>query len=206
MRRQFPFQFLDEDSELFLLSQMARTRFRTGGSPLGMFNLYLNYSTTTTVANSTTETALLGAPDVGSSKTLTPGLAVVGRTLQLFFSGILSCVLTPTLDVRLRLGGLTGALLEDYTPAVNANPTTAWYLNVYAVITAIGAGGAIAIQPGAFEFALGTQGAAQWSGRNTGGAAVDISSDKDFELSAQWGTANVANIFTYRFGMINVIR
>lgn len=180
----------------------------SGGANDTMFNLFLNYTTSTTVANSVTETSLLGAPDLGTTKTVTPGLAGVGRTFELFFYGVLGWTAAPALTIRLKLGGALGTLLQAYTPALPGSSSgTAWRLSLFATITAIGAGGSIQGNPGMFEFnSVGADGPAQWSGRNTTAAAVNFSVGQDWALTAQWGTADLLNFFTYGFGCINVIR
>jgi hypothetical protein len=173
--------------------------------PLGQ-NMYLDNNSNTTVANTTTETALLGAADDGSTKIITPALARVNRTFRLSFSGIFNTTGSPSLSVRLKLVGGVTVTLETY----NANVTstgTAWKLEIFATITAVGAGGTIIVQAGAFEYAAATAGAASWIGRNTtSAAAVDFSVNQTWELTVQWGTADPANSFTYRFGNIDIVR
>lgn len=172
-----------------------------------MFNLFLNYSTVATAVNTTTETSLLGAPDLGTSKTVTPALASVGRTFELSFFGVFGWTAAPALTVRLKLGGAAGTLLQIYTPLlVGANAGTAWRLNLYVTITASGVGGIVQANPGLLLFsAPGPDAPAQLSGRNANAPAVDLSVAKDWALTAQWGVADALNFFTYNFGCINVV-
>lgn len=175
---------------------------------MGVFNMFLNYSTIANVQNTTTETSLLGSPDAGTSKTITPGLASVGRTFQLFFYGVFGWTAAPTLTIRLKLGGAAGTLLQTWTPLlVGANAGTAWELSLFATITTTGAGGVVQPNPGTFLFSSpSADSPAQLSGRNASVVAVDLSVGKDWALTAQWGTADPLNFFTYNFGCINVVR
>lgn len=180
----------------------------SGGANLNMFNMFLNYTTTTSVVNTTTETSLLGAPDLGTTKTVTPGLASVGRTFELFFYGVLGWTLAPALTIRLKLGSALGTLLQTFTPPLTGSSVgAAWRLNLFATILTIGAGGSIQVNPGMFETNLGggADGAVQWSGRNQNVSAVNFSVGQDWALTGQWGTADPLNFFTYNFGCINVI-
>lgn len=168
---------------------------------------YLDSNSSTTVANTTTETALLGAAEDSSTKTIEAGLARVGRTFRLVFRGTIANTGTPTLTLRLKLGSTT---LQTYTGGMVAIGTTStWRLELHATIAAIGAGGSITIHPGTFEYAavIGAAVSNQWLGL-TGSAtvAVDFSAAQTWELTVQWGTASASNTITYMFGNIDILR
>lgn len=165
-------------------------------------NMYADYNSNTTVANTTTETALLGAADDGSTKTITPALARVGITFKLSFSGVLGTTGSPTLTVRLKLGSVT---IETYTATVTSTGGS-WELDLFATITAIGASGSITTHPAEFEYAAGTPGALQSIGRNAAATTIDFTVSQTWELTVEWGTAHASNTFTYRFGNIDILR
>ena len=169
-------------------------------------NQYLDYNSNTTVVNTVTETALLGAADDGSTKTITPALARVGRTFQLFFSGVMGNTGTPTLTVRLKLGGLAGTTIYTFAPVLPVAGTFSWRLNLYATITAVGAGGSITVHAGALEIDTRPDGVVRAITNNSLATAIDFSVSQDWELSLQWGTADPADTFTYRFGNIGIVR
>lgn len=201
----------NEDDDAFILAILKRdTKTREGGSAQSMVNMFLNYSTTLTVANSTTETQVLGAPDAGSTKTVSPGFVSLGRTFELYFAGVMGWTGTPTLNVRPRLGGLTGVLLQNFTPVLSVAGSlgTAWRIYMLATITAVGVGGILVSHPCQFEFVTGggADGQAIWSGRAANGPTVNLTASPDWALTAQWGTADPANFFTYNFGCVNIVR
>jgi hypothetical protein len=202
----FDFDVDDEMAVLAILEQEAQAR--SGGGQFGVFNMFLNYSTITNVVNTTTETSLLGSPDAGSTKTVSGGFVSVGRTFEMYLAGVMGWTGAPTLNVRIKLGGAAGVLLHNFTPILPAVVNgTAWRIYAMFTITAIGAGGNLYIVASQFEFVTGgADGPAQWSGRGTNNAAIDFTSPRDWAATAQWGTADPANFFTYTFGCINVVR
>lgn len=169
-------------------------------------NLFLEYTANVTVANTTTETSLLGPGDFGSTKVIDPSIAVVGRTFRLYFSGIASNTGTPSLDMRLKLGGTT---IYQFTPVISigpGQPLDAWEIDLYASVTGVssltGHAGEMA-----YSFSTsGAQGVAHWSARNSNAISVTFSSYPQWDLTTQWGTANAANTLTYKFGCIDIVR
>lgn len=204
----FNFDYADDDdlALLALADQEQRARMMAGGSGAGnMFNFYLNYSTPLTVVNTTTETPLLGVPDLNTSKIITPSFARVGQTYQLSFRSSMGWAGTPTLTMRLKLNAVT---LQTYFGGLAASAfVSPWRLDLFATITTVGAGGIIAIEPGTFELAaVNVTPIAQYNGlTNLVTPAVDFSINQVWELTQQWGTAAIANSFVYNFGCINVL-
>lgn len=166
-------------------------------------NFYLNYSTTTTVANTAAETGLLGAADFGTD-TIQAGLGRVGRAFRLDFRGVLQNTGTPTLTIRIKLGGTTLAAYTGTMVAVSGQ--VIWKLSILAIITAIGVAGNLSIKPSVFEYSTIATGAAQWLGSNVTDTAIDFTANQQWSLTIQWGTANPANSFTYQFGNIDILR
>ena len=202
-----PFYHFDAEEDLAILAMLDRQYQTQSGGGETMFNLFLNYTTTTNVANTVVETSLLGAGDRGTTKTVAPALTAVGRTFELYFAGVLGWTLAPGLTIRLKLGGALGTTIVTLTPPLaGSNPGAAWRMSLFATITAIGAGGSILAEPSMFEFTLGAaDGATQWSGRGANGFAINFSVNQDWALTAQWAVADPANFLTYSFGIINVI-
>lgn len=195
--------YFDSTLNRFLLSENAAPFM-----PLHQ-NMFLDAGGLTTVVNTTTETALLGAAIDGSTKIITPVLARLNRTFRLWFGGIFASTGTPVLTVRLKLIGGATTTIQTFTSTIAAITTTAWRLDLFATITAVGAGGAILIRPGIFEYAQtapGVTGPTQWIQTNAGAVAVDFSVNQTWELTIQWGTAAAGNSFSYTFGNIDIVR
>jgi len=173
-------------------------------------SMFLEFGGVVTVVNSAVETALLGAALDGSTKTITPAMTRVGRTFRLWLGGVFASTGAPVLTVRLKLtDGVTPVTIQTFTSTIAAITTTAWRLDLFATITAIGAGGAILVRPGIFEYAHtapGVTGPTQWIQTNAGAVAVDFSVNQTWELTIQWGTAAAGNSFSYLFGNIDIVR
>jgi len=195
--------YFDSTLNRFLLSENAAPFM-----PLHQ-NMFLDAGGLTTVANTTTETVLLGTPIDGSTKIITPALARLNRTFRLWFGGVFASTGTPVLTIRLKLIGGATTTIQTFTSTIAAITTTAWRLDLFATITAVGAGGAILIRPGIFEYAQtapGVTGPTQWIQTNVGPVAVDFSVNQTWELTIQWGTAAAGNSFSYTFGNIDIVR
>ncbi len=177
------------------LQSLSATRFPV------QTNFYLNYSTTTTVANTTTETSLLGAADQGTD-TIEAGLARVGQTFRFSFTGTVQTTGSPVLTIRLKLGGSSGTTIQTWTKAITGG-AAAWELIVYGVITAIGAAGNISIQSAIFQF---TPAGVEGIGSGKQSTVIDFTANQQWALTAQWGTADAANSITYQFGNIDIVR
>lgn len=164
-------------------------------------NLYLNYSTTTTVANTTTETSLMGAADFGTD-TIEAGLGRVGRAFRLNFCGTLATSGAGTLTVRLKLGGTT---IQTWSASITAGSTD-WRLETFVSITAIGAGGSVRVPPIAFAYSSTSPAPVNWISVGQADTGIDFTAAQQWSLTAQWGAADAGDTFTYNFGMIDIVR
>lgn len=196
--------YFDSTRQRFLMSENAGPFM-----PLHQ-SMFLESGGVVTVANSAAETPLLGAGIDGSSKIITPAMTRIGRTFRLYFSGVFASTGAPVLTIRLKLtDGVTPVTIQTFTSTIAAITTTAWRLDLFATILAVGAGGTILIRPGIFEYAHtapGVAGPTQWIQTNAGAVAVNFSVNQTWELTIQWGTAAAGNSYSYLFGNVDIVR
>lgn len=155
----------------------------------------------TAVANTTSETALVG------------NLSILGnylhgeRILRLLALGGFGTTGTPTLQFRLRFGGISGTVFAASgaitTPSGaggGASMTALWLLEAWLQVRANGASGSVMTNGRLVLFTTGTAAGSVYpiASGSTGGTTpvavtADLTADTALTLSAQWGTANAAN-------------
>lgn len=153
------------------------------------------------VANTTTETRLVG--DVLLLANYLHG----ERVLRLAALGSYGTTATPTVQFRLRLGGLTGTILAASgaipTPSAaggGASMTALWALECWLQVRTSGSAGTVMTNGHVTLYTDGTTAGSRYplaSGSTNGttpvAVTVDLTVDAALTLSAQWGTANAAN-------------
>lgn len=155
----------------------------------------------TAVANSVTETILF--PNI----TIPANYLQDGRVLRLRLFGSYGTTGTPTLQFRVRLGGVSGTVLcasgaitTGSGVGGGASMTALWSAEILLQVRGNGSSGTLM---GNGELGLYTTGTAAGGGYpiasgSTGGttpavATVDLTADAALSVTAQWGTANAAN-------------
>jgi hypothetical protein len=149
-----------------------------------------------TVGNTTTETSLLGT--LTGSKTLPANFFKAGKSLDFVVQGYITNTGTPTLQIRLRIGGVAGTLILD-SGAFTMNTiigTQRFVFRGRITCRTTGASGSVIAQ-GALEYYTGSSAPNSISMITTGGAiTLDTTAAKDIELTAAWGTANASDTMT----------
>lgn len=155
----------------------------------------------TAVANTTTETILF------PNKMIPANYMQDGRLLRLTAYGGYGTTGTPTLQVRLRWGGVAGTVMAASGAITTASGlgggasmTALWEIRLLVQVRANGTSGTT-MTNGLFH--AGTTGTAAMSdypiaSGSTGGttpavATIDLTADTALSLTATWGTANAAN-------------
>jgi len=143
-----------------------------------------------TVANTVVETSLLGA-GVGSL-VIPAGRLSVGSTIRLRMRGVIADTALPTLQIRLKLNGTT--YIDSGATALTALAGThGWMYEADLTVRTAGAGGT-AIGNGFCMVSTPTP--PDLDSTNTGTIAIDTTAAQTLDVTAQWGTANVANTMT----------
>jgi hypothetical protein len=149
---------------------------------------------TVTISNSNTEATLVGAGS--GSATLSANYLTAGKTIRITARGIysLDAVSAPSMQWRVRIGGISGTVLLDttaQTPA--AGPTNrAWELAGEFTCRTTGASGTVFAQ-GYTQRSASAVVVQNWDMENTATATVDTTASQQIVVSFQFGTADTDN-------------
>jgi hypothetical protein len=157
------------------------------------------------VSNTTTETSILGAAQAGS-KVIEAGLARLQRTFWLRIWGSLATTGTPTLQLRLKLNGVT--MLDLGAITLNNNTASGpggLYIEALITVRAVGSSGNIHILPFRFNYNITNPGAVvQTSGASA--PTLDLTVAQTFDITAQWSAASASNNITAAQTFIDMTR
>lgn len=142
-----------------------------------------------TVGNTLVETTLVGT-GVGS-QTVAANTFTVGRSMLLYAWGNMGSTLTPTLQLRGKVGAVT-ALDSGIVTLPVITGTTLWQLSMYITCRTTGAGGT-AIAQGCFSYFSAANAQMNFQFVNTATFAMDTTSALLLNVTAQWGTADPLN-------------
>lgn len=155
----------------------------------------------TAIASSTTETVLF--PNI----TLPANSLADGRVLRIRAYGGYGTTSTPTLQFRLRWGGVagtvmaaTGAITTPSGTGGGASMTALWAFEAYIQVRSNGATGTVMTNGVVDLGAAGTASILSYplASGSTGGttpvvATLDLTADTALSITATWGTSNSAN-------------
>jgi hypothetical protein len=168
-------------------------------------NMGVVSSTQTTVANTVTETDLMGTIDAGS-KTIEAGL---GRVFRMFFvrlRGTMNDTGTPTIRFQLKLGS---TVISD-TTAVNLVSITGggcnWDLDAIFSVQAVGATGSVRVHQFSFVYDISNGAQRYHIAPAPGNTVIDFTAAQQIVLTVTWGTANASNTITRDLTVIDVTR
>ena len=183
----------DTTQKTFAARTAGATAFNSG-------ILYVGTSTVT-VANSTTETSMLGT-GVGSA-TLPANFAVVGRTIRVRSHGFISDTATPSSTIKIKLGSVTLITSTGTLPSGLSNAEVTFefvftFRSIGATGTVIGQG-ISRITSGAFVSS------AARALVMTAPATIDTTIANAMDVTYQWGTASASNTISMTNPIIEVI-
>lgn len=190
------------DGDIWLDSTQKGLQTYVNGIEQGVPGCLLTQTADQTIANTTTETLLLGT-GVGTN-TLPADFFVVGKTVRIIVHGTIANTGTPTIRLRLRLGAslIVDSGVVTLSSLGGTRPFRAEYL---LTCRSTGATGTI---EGAIWFSY-TNAAGATDARviNVAPASgtVDTTSSQDVNPSVKWGTASPSNTITSRLGSIEVL-
>ena len=170
-------------------------------------SMFIRNNGDVTVANTTTETSVLGAAQAGSTKTIEAGLARVGRTFYVRLYGTLGITGTPTLRLRIKLGSTT---IVDTTAATINVPSSGGGFLIEGVLSIRAVGASGEVMGHTLKGTITPFGSA--GGNMLGFAAtaavtpVDFTVAQAIDVTVQWGTANAANTLTITGSFIDMSR
>jgi hypothetical protein len=146
-------------------------------------------TTTTTVANTTTETSILGT-GVGT-KTLPAAFLVAGKTVRVRIEGYVSNLATPTIQIKIKLGA---TIILDTTAVTMTTITGSMRFKVEGTLTCrtTGASGTIFSQGDVKYFSIAST-ANNIDMVNTTTTTIDTTASQAIDVTCTWGTANASN-------------
>lgn len=152
----------------------------------------------TTVGGTTTETSLIGTGT--GTATLPANFFVVGKTLRVRAGGHFSTdAVTPaTLNIRLRLGGISGTIIlatGDKTPA-GAVTQDFWEVDITLTCRTTGATGTVMANGNFYHGDDSTNVLYEWEMTNTAAVTVDTTASLAVVLSADWGGTDADDTIT----------
>lgn len=158
------------------------------GSAFAVVPLTLGTQTASaTVANTTSQTTFLGT--VTGEKTVPAGGLVIGKSLRIRASGVLSSTGTPNLTIVAKLGSTTvattGVVAQTGTPS-----NVGWELTVDVTCRTVGASGTVFAQ-GCFRY-----GSVFMPLAATAAVTIDTTAALIVDLMATWSVADSGNTLT----------
>mgnify|MGYP001287929233 CR=1 FL=1 len=175
------------------LDQLAsRTSDLEDGSSKDLFTA----TASQTVANTVTETTLLGSGE--GSLTLAANFFTAGKALRIHMRGQLGDTGTPTLNVKLKLGSTV--IAETGVTSLTGVTGVEWMLDILLTCRSAGASGSV-IAGGLFDYDDGSEislssGTAQ---------SVDTTGSLVLDVTATWGTADEANTITCQEAIVEAV-
>jgi hypothetical protein len=158
--------------------------------------LYTNRAVTGSISNTTVETSIFSilTAGTGASRTIKANSSLSGTKFSIHAYGLISVTGTPTLQIRLKVGTTlvadTGA-----TAIVNNSNNRFWLTADTQILTLAGA----ATPQNSFvklTYPSGSPAVETILGGGSGAVNIDVTADKDFDLTFQWGTASSSNSIT----------
>lgn len=161
--------------------------------------MFLHNNGDVTVANTTTETDLIGAGNLGS-KIIEAGLNRVSRAFRVRLCGRMT-TLNSTFNLRLRLGGIAGTIIaaSGAQGTAGANTSGNGGVVIEADFSFRTTGATASVNCSSLRMDYGTDGGGVALGdvirriSASGVVNVDGTAAQQITISGQWGTANAAN-------------
>jgi len=153
-----------------------------------------------TVGNSTTETTLFGAGQ--GSLTLPINTLATGKRVRWTLMGVISDTGTPTLNLRIKVGGATIAS-TGAVALVGTVVNRVFRLQFELTCRSIGASGTV-IGQGSFWYDNSTNLGTTEGIAMTATATVDTTAQLTLDATAEWGTADPADTLTVTNATVEV--
>lgn len=161
-----------------------------------------NSTADATVANSTADTSIIGS-GVGSLTIPASALNVAGKTLRVIVRGILSNTLTPTLNIKFKIGGTTIVSTGAQT-VTNVVSNSSFEVVVFVTTRTTGSNGTV-IANGSIEYDSTTFVDTREPMIQTSASTVNLTTTQAIDVSATWGTASASNTITGQIAVLEII-
>lgn len=173
--------------------------YRVGVATLN--NWYFSQTASKTLANDTTETSLLSTGE--GLTTLPANQLQPGSRLRISLSGVMSTTGTPTLNLKVKIGGATiastGAVATAGTISNNV-----WSLDFDCTCRTYGATGTL-IGQGWFRYDDSTHAGTAEGIAMTATASINTTAELAIDVTATWGAASASNTITCSNAAIQIL-
>lgn len=163
--------------------------------------VYFTQTADAALANSTTETSILGTG--AGTKTLAAGAVnAVGRTIRINVKGMVSNFSgSPTLTIRIKIQGVT--IATGTVAMVNATNND-FEISQIITVRSTGTGGSFSTS-GSFNHGMTTGSSGRASIVVAGTQTTDLTLSRSLDITAQWGTAHASNSITSQVATIEIL-
>ena len=158
-----------------------------------VYSAYNNGTTTSTIASSNALTAFSPAYTVPAGALNVGGSAGTGRVLEVYADGYYNTTATPTLLLALQVGGANALASNAITTAGAGN--RAWSAKFVVQVKATGSTNTLCIT-GHFTWSTGAGAHIADLTTTVTFYSANLANALQFNIAAQWGTANAANTIT----------
>ena len=177
----------------YLACAISVNDFVTQIQPLipGLYGLYAQTSSSDPIANTTVESSLISS-GVGSL-TVPANAFKVGDSFHAKLIGHISCNGAATIRLRIKAG--TIILADTGVVDLDASTNKHWELNIYFTIRTLGGPGVASIASGGIFSYIKNSGV-NFEGTNfsiINNTTFDTTTDSTLKVTAEWGSANVAD-------------
>ena len=177
----------------YLAGAISVNDFVTQIQPLipGLYGLYAQTSSSNSIANTTVESSLIGS-GVGSL-TIPANAFKVGDSFHAKLIGHISCNGAATIRLKIKAG--TIILADTGVVDLDASTNKHWELNIYFTIRTLGGTGVASIASGGIFSYIKNSGV-NFEGTNfsvINNTTFDTTTDSTLKVTAEWGSANVAD-------------
>ena len=182
-------------------STQKSLHFYTNGVKTNMPGVLFTQTATATVANTLTETSILST-GVGT-KTLPTNFFVAGKTIRVRVEGYVSNLVTPTIQIKVKLGS---TVVLDTTAVTMTTITGSRRFSVEGTITCRtnGASGTIFSQGEVKYFSIAST-ANFIDMVNTTTTTIDTTITQIIDVTCTWGTANASNTISSTDATIQIL-
>lgn len=174
-------------------------------TPTPWINKGVVSSTQTTVANTVTETDIMGTVDAGS-KTISANTAKQFQIYSLKLRGTMNDTGTPTIRFQLKLGS---TVIAD-TTAINLVTITGggctWEIDAYFSVLSLGASGSVRVHQFGFMYDQTNAGVRYHVAPAPATTTIDTTASQQIVVTVTWGTANASNTITRELTLVDQTR
>lgn len=176
-------------------SDMNAPSVRVGGLSNYLSGMMFNQTADVTVANSVVETTLLGAGS--GTKTFPASYLTVGRSVKFRVNGYFSCTGSPTLTLRVKIGGteVASGILQMGTWTNDG-----FLIEGSVVVRTIGATGTVVCS----AVVNGEDVDTKTFIKKTSATTINTTVGNDIDITAEWSTADPSNTVTAQIATIEV--